>query len=79
MNITSLNETSTTSEFAIALDLAREAIINYGGRAISIVDVFVDLFGLLLLRNKRLEEKFYDFLFFHCFHNLVVCLLGTLV
>lgn len=77
MNITSLNDTSSTSEIVMALDLARIIVSNYGSRGISMVGIFVNLFGLLVLRNKHLEEKFYDCLFCRCFCNLVVCLFGS--
>lgn len=74
MNAISLN---ATSETVVALDLAREIIANYGTRGISGFGLLVNLVGLLVLRNKRLEEKFYDFLFCRCFCNLIVCLFGS--
>ena len=78
MNITNLNGTTTTNEMVLALDLAKKITINYGIRGTSIVGIFVNLFGLLVLRDKRLVEKFYDCLFCRCFSNLVVCLLGSI-
>lgn len=77
MNISSLNGTNVTSEIVVALDLVREIIGNYGSRGISVVGTLVNLFGLLALRNRNLEEKFYDCLYCRCFCNLVVCLLES--
>lgn len=69
---------NTTSEIVLALDLAREILINYGSRAISTVGILVNIFGILILQNKRLQEKFYHCLFCRCFCNMVVCLFGSL-
>ena len=54
------NETNTTSEMVLAIELARDIVTNYGSRGISMVGIFVNLFGLLVLRNRHLVEKFYD-------------------
>ena len=79
MKITSLNGlNNATSEVVLVLELAQDIIINYGCRGISIVGIFVNLFGLIVLRNRHLEEKFYDCLFCRCVCNLVVCLFGCL-
>lgn len=79
MNISSLNGTNNgTSFIVLALDLAREIVIDYGTRVVSIIGIFVNLLGLLVLRNKDLEEKFYDCLYWRCFCNLVVCMFGSL-
>jgi len=78
MNSSTFNETNATSEIVQGLDLARDIIINYGSRGISIVGICVNLFGLKVLQDKRLEEKFYDCLFCRCFCNLIVCLFGSL-
>ena len=78
MNITYLNESYATSEIVQALDLAREIITYYGSRGISRAGILVNLFGLIVLRNKHLEEKFYDCLSCRCVCNLLVCLVGSL-
>lgn len=77
MNITSLTGTNTTNALVLALDLAQEIIIN-SSRILSIIGIFVNLFGLLVLRNERLVEKFYGCLFCRCVCNLVVCLFGSI-
>lgn len=77
MNITSLIETNRTNAVVLALDLTQEIMIN-SSRIVSIIGIFVNLFGLLVLRNERLVEKFYDCLFCRCFCNTVVCLFGTI-
>lgn len=78
MNISCLNGTNTTSEIVLALDLARDLLINYGARAISMFGILVNIFGILVLQNRQLHEKFYHCLFFRCFCNMVVCLFGSL-
>lgn len=82
MNITGLKVTNSnaTSEIVLALDLDRDIIMNYGSRGILMIGIPINLFGLLVLQNKRRlgKKKFYDFLFCRFFCNLVVCLLGCL-
>lgn len=44
---------------------------------ISAIGVLCNLFGVTILSNRKLKNKFYDFLWCRCFCNLVICFFGV--